>query len=599
MKLAYSSILFGSLTLGALICATGCTDIDQFPEDRLSPESYFHSEAELRQATNAFYSLEPQVGSMRWYNEHSEMIQHEVLPRELIGSRPLPSAGSDVGWTWTTLRDINYYLQNSGRCTNAQARNHYDGVAYFFRAYFYYDMLTKFGELPWYDQPIGSAETELLSKPRDSRDVIINHIIEDCDRAFDLLLPFGKNTTEVCAWTALALKSRATLFEGTFRKYHAGTVFNPESLSGDHLLEICADTSLKLMKEGGYSLYSDGAEPYRDLFATLTPRSCEVIWARIYGEQIGGKHNANDDSKTRFASMTKRFANLYLMNDGSRFTDNPNWKTMSFVDECANRDPRMSQTLLTPGYKQMGQTNVQVPNINVTQGCYQYIKYVMSDDYDAFNQSRASMPIFRLAEVYLNYAEALAELGRLTQADLDLSINKLRARVNMPAMDLASANANPDSYMMSEEWGYPNVTRSNYTGSILEIRRERLIELSLELVHYNDILRWREGKVYEKPFYGIYFPGEGKYDLTGDGKDNVCIYTGKRPSGLGLKFLELNKDIFLSEGDHGFAVRYSSDAFKRNWNENRDYLYGIPTNERILTGGALSQNPGWNDNLSF
>lgn len=599
MKSSYISNLIKCLPLGVIVALTGCTDIDQIPEDRLSPDSYFHSEAELQQATNAFYSLEPQVESLKWYNEHSEMIQHEVLPRELMGSRPLPSSSSDVGWSWGTLRDINYYLQNSHRCTNKDARNHYDGVAYFFRAFFYYNMLTKFGEVPWYDVPIGSADTELLNKPRDSRETVINNIIADCDRAFELLLPFGKKTTEVCAWTALALKSRATLFEGTFRKYHAGTVFNPESLSGDRLLEICAECSKKLMEEGGYSLYSDGNEPYRDLFATLVPRDCEVIWARIYGEQIGGKHNANDDSKTRFASMTKRFANLYLKTDGTRFTDNPDWSTMMFVDECKDRDPRMAQTLLTPGYVQKGQTAVQAPNINVTQGCYQYIKYVMSDDFDAFNQSRASMPIFRLAEIYLNYAEALAELGTLTQNDLNISINKLRRRVGMPDMKLADANANPDSYMMSKEWGYPNVTRSNFTGSILEIRRERLIELALELVHYNDILRWREGKVYEKPFYGLYFPGEGKYDLTGDGKANVCIYTGKRPSGLGLKFLELNKDIFLSEGDHGFAVRYSSDAFKRTWNEDRDYLYGIPTNERILTGGALTQNPGWNDNLSF
>lgn len=578
---------------------TACTDIDQVPEDRLSPDTYFLSEAELAQYTNSFYTLEPQVGNFKWFGEQSEFVQPSTLAREIMGSRPLPTASGDVGWTWTKLRDINYYLQNSHNCTDANVRNRYDGVAYFFRAFFYYDMLTKFGELPWYDQPVGSADTELLCKPRDSRDVIINHILEDCDTAFELLLPYGKKTTEVCAWTALALKSRAALFEGTFRKYHAGKTFNPESLSGDRLLEICAEASLKLMNEGGYSLYQSGAEPYRDIFATLTPRSEEVIWARIYGDQVGGKHNANDDSKTRMTGVTKRFVNLYLNADGSRFTDNPDWKTMEYIDECKNRDPRMAQTILCPGYIQMGQTKVQAPNVNTTQGCYQYIKYVMSDDYDAYNQSRASMPIFRLAEVYLNYAEALAELGTLKQTDLDISVNKLRDRVKMPHLDMADANAHPDAYMMSEDWGYPNVTRSNMTGAILEIRRERLIELAMELVHYNDILRWREGKVYEKPFYGMYFPGAGKFDTTGDGKANICLYSGTRPGGLGLKFMEIGKDIILSEGDHGFAVRFSSDAFKRTWNEDKDYLYGIPTNERSLTGGALTQNPGWNDGLQF
>ena len=581
------------------IALSSCTDMNQIPEDRMSPETYFRSEAELAQYTNSFYTLEPNVGDFRWFMESGELIQHETLPREIAGTRPLPSAAGDVGWNWGTLRNINYYLQNSSKCTDTYVRNRYDGVAYFFRAFFYYNMLTKFGEVPWYDQPIGSADTELLCKPRDSRDVIIGHIIDDCDRAFDLLLPYGKKTTEICAWTALALKSRATLFEGTFRKYHAGTTFNATSLSGDRLLEICADASRKLIDEGGYRLYTDTGEPYRNLFATIEPRAEEVIWARIYGDQVGGRHNANDESKTRFASMTKRFANLFLMTDGSRFTDKNGWQTMGYIDECKNRDPRMAQSILCPGYKQMGQDKVQAIALNYTEGCYQFIKYVMSDDYDAFRQSRASMPIFRLAEVYLNYAEALAELGTITQDDIDISVNRLRDRVGMPHLSVADANSTPDPYMMSEEWGYPNVTRSANTGVILEIRRERLIELSLELVHYNDILRWREGKVYEKPFYGMYFPGPGKYDLTGDGKANVCIYTGKKPSGIGLKFLEIDKDIFLSEGDKGYAVRFGSDAFKRTWNENRDYLYGIPTNERSLSNGALSQNPGWNDGLSL
>lgn len=591
MKSIYIKILG---IAGVAMALGACTDINQVPEDRMSPETYYGSKAELKQATNAFYALEPQVGDFKWYGEQGELSQGVTLSREIMGSRPLPASASDAGWNWGTLRIINEYLQNSGNCKDVASRNRYDGVAYFFRALFYYNMLTRFGDVPWYEVPVGSADNDLLFKARDSRDVIINHILSDCDRAYELLLPSGKMTTEVCAWTALALKSRAALFEGTFRKYHAGKTFNPTSLPGDELLRICAAASKKLMDEGGYSLYKEGAEPYRDLFATLTPRDCEVIWARIYGDQVGGKHNANDESKTRSYSLTKRFANLYLNADGTRFTDNPAWKEMGFVDECKNRDPRMAQTLLTPGYIQKGQTAVQALNIKNTQGCYQYIKYVMSNDYDAYNKSQASMPVFRLAEIYLNYAEALAELGTLTQTDLDISVNKLRDRVGMPGIDMQVANANPDQYMMSEEWGYPNVTRSNFTGTILEIRRERLTELALELVHYNDILRWREGKVYEKPFYGIYFAGAGEYDLTGDGKTNIRLYSGTAPKKkLGVTDFEIGKDIILSEGDKGFAVRFSSDAFVRHWNEDRDYLYGIPTNERELTGGALSQNPGW------
>ena len=68
------------------------------------------------------------------------------------------------------------------RCEDATARKRYDGVAYFWRAYFYFEKLKRFGEVPWYDQVLASDQDELLAKPRDSRDVIINHIIEDCDK---------------------------------------------------------------------------------------------------------------------------------------------------------------------------------------------------------------------------------------------------------------------------------------------------------------------------------------------------------------------------------------------------------------------------------
>ena len=101
--------------------------------------------------------------------------------------------------------------------------------------------------------------------------------------------------------------------------------------------------------------------------------------------------------------------------------------------------------------------------------------------------------LFRAAEVYLNYAEAKAELGTLTQEDLEISIKKIRDRVGMPNIDMFAANANPDPYLCAPETGYRNVTDPN-KGVILEIRRERTIELCLEGHRYYDIIRWKEGK---------------------------------------------------------------------------------------------------------
>src|SRR5690606_20873879 len=131
--------------------------------------------------------------------------------------------------------------------------------------------------------------------------------------------------------------------------------------------------------------------------------------------------------------MQKSLVNSYLMNDGTRFTDKANYQTMQFYEEMQNRDPRLAQTIRTPGYKRIGQNETTVPDFATSVTGYQYIKYILAPSFDA-GQSTNDMPIFRFAETLLNYAEAKAELGTITQSDLDKSVNLLRERVAMPKM---------------------------------------------------------------------------------------------------------------------------------------------------------------------
>ena len=158
------------VALASAAALASCTDMDEFPQDKLSPQSYFGTATELELYTNQFYALMPSVGSdFNWYLEQGEHIVTPVLNRAILGTRIIPTNAGDVGWSWTSLRKINYYLQHSSRCTDRAARDRYDGVAYFFRAYFYYNMLTNFGELPWYDQPLGSDQDNLLKQPHHRR----------------------------------------------------------------------------------------------------------------------------------------------------------------------------------------------------------------------------------------------------------------------------------------------------------------------------------------------------------------------------------------------------------------------------------------------
>ena len=190
---------------------------------------------------------------------------------------------------------------------------------------------------------------------------------------------------------------------------------------------------------------------YRDLFASYDARGEEIILARNYNKSLGQSHNANFYTlgvTYGRPGLTKRMVNSYLMADGSRFTDNPGYETYSFVDETANRDPRLSQTIRTPGYKRLDGTNTLVPDLLTSSTGYQPIKFVMETKYDGPNsESENDLPIFT-AEVYLNYAEAKAELGTLTQSDLDRTIGQIRARVGMPPLDMVDANADPDPYLL-------------------------------------------------------------------------------------------------------------------------------------------------------
>ena len=568
-----------------------CEDaLDKFPLDKLSPETNFSSATELQLFSNQFYTMFP--GGSSIYGESADNIVTSEIPLAVRGGRVVPTTGG--GWSWENLRSVNTLLYYSNNCKDMEVRNRYDALARFFRAYFYFDKVKDFGDVPWIDHPLGSAE-ETLYGVRDSRELVMTNILADIDFAITYL-PQTKDAYRVTKWTALALKSRICLFEGTFRKYHNITLPGNGS---EYYLGLAAEAAETFMLNSGYKLYSTGTAPYRDLFASLTPFTDEIILCRDYNIGLGQSHSANNytiSTSMGRPGLTKKIVNSYLMSDGTRFTDKVGYGTMLFKDECLNRDPRLAQTIRTPGYTRIGATVKLAPGFTSTLTGYQPIKYVMASTYDEYNKSYNDLPLFRTAEVYLNFAEAKAELGTLTQTDIDNSIKKIRDRARMPNLNMAAANANPDPYLMARETGYPNVTGSN-KGVILEIRRERSIELIMEGFRYDDMMRWREGKAFEQPFFGLYIPGPGTYDLDGNGTNDVCFYEGTKPAAFVSLFLKIGQDVFLSEGNKGFIDPHGSNA--RIWLEDRDYLNPVPIQDRTLTKGKLTQNPGWVDGLDF
>lgn len=567
--------------MSVIVFMTACNDVLKTdPLTEVTPKNFFNTASDLKLFTNSFYPMFPGESIYEGDSRSDNIIENSLADR-VRGTRVVPTDAGEAGWTWDNLRKINYFLAHYETSRDEQAKKHYSGVARFFRAYFYFNKVQRFGDVPWYSTPIDPTNKEALQKPRDPRGLVIDSVLADLNYAIANMKAAPK-VYRVTKWTALALKSRVGLYAGTWRKYH--------DLGGyEKYLTAAWQAAEKLMESGMYAIYSTGAiqEDYKHLFAANDAIAEEIILARQYGQQID--HKANYYTITAsygMPGMPKDLVNSYLMKDGSRYTKQPGYLKNMFVEEVKNRDPRLCQTIRCPGYTRIGTSETLPPNLGATTTGYQIIKYVTEPEYDSFDSNVNDLPLFRYAEVLLNYAEAKAELGIITQADLDRSINLLRNRVGMPHLNLAWANAHPDPFLQAQ---YLNVDNGPNQGVILEIRRERRIELFMEGFRWGDLMRWAEGQKLEQPFRGLYFPGAGKYDLEDDGDIDVVIHAEPiNNKEIDAVYLELGVDIVLD--NQGLIVPHPGS--NRVFEAPKDYLYPLPRTELLLNPN-LEQNPGW------
>jgi hypothetical protein len=589
-----------------------------YPESQLTPESYFTTAEDFQLFSNTFYNnlLEKEPFSV----ESDVFVK--MNPSNLIrggNDRTIPASGG--GWSFTNLRKMNTLLANMGNCKDEKAVTEYTALVHFWRAYYYADMIRKFGDVPWIDHEIGSADADLYN-PRDTRETVLQHMIEDIDDAIENLpgkAAAPQTAYRVNKYTAMFLKAQFCLFEGTFRKYHGEPLpFENSYTAADgsthdyqYYLTLAAQAAEDLMTSGAYRLYTTGKPKadYLALFNTSTSNTDEMILAVNYDKTLKIKHDCGRDITNQSAArygMTKKLVDQYLMADGTRFTDKPGWNVMPFAEEVAGRDPRLAQTIRTPGYswKNPGKSN-DGPEFPFCQTGYQTIKYIQpyADKPYSTDNSDTDMPVYRYADVLLMYAEAKAELGTLTQGDIDISIKLIRDRAGMPNLDLVAANANPDPYLMSEETGYPNVD-GPMKGVILEIRRERAIELFQEgSGRYFDLMRWKAGYCLNQPFYGMYIPGPGSYDFGDDSK--YTFYVGSS-SASGTKYqihdpaveneTAIDEMFYLVDPNTGkdatAGVRDALRTVPHSFDESKHYFYPLPEKDLQLNTN-LVQNPNW------
>ncbi len=604
----------------AALALSSCSGfLDKFPETSLSPETFYTNEQECRLATNRFYDLVTAPDNTTNGALQDNDLQYHI---SLSGLQKGTRSAETASWskdTWKYLRYINYYLAHSGNCTNEAVRTKYDAVACFFRAWFYYEKVRMYGDIPYYDFVISDTDREALYRPRDSRGYVMQKVMEDLDRAAaGLPESWGEGVYRVNRYAALALKSRVALFEGTWRKYHdvpdedyTAADGSTITLSSGYFLNLAASAAKTVMESGKYKMYSGAGilkgQPYRDYFVLEDAETDETIFAKRYvsTDELMIRHGVQFSYKNQRYSLTRALAYHYLMADGTPFQSQEGWQTMQYAREFENRDPRMAQTIAGPGYVAVGDDSgvLYAPNCkDFDRSGYRPIKYFSDETHDGASSSTTDYALFRYGEVLLNYAEAMAELGLADQSVIDASINLIRSRAGMPALDVAKANGAPDAFLSSY------YTDSHLDGAdkglILEIRRERTVELVNEGQRLWDMLRWHEGRqlcpasnTLGHGFIGVWFPGLGEYDMNNDGTPDLCIYSGTLPATDCENTLNVapGKDNTLSEGTRGYLVQFGEETYQ--W-EEKDYLYPIPQGQIQIYPeqeghSVLAQNPGY------
>src|SRR5215203_77491 len=604
------------LWLAFIVLFTQCKKLEQVPQSTATKEAIFSTEKGLELYANSFYSILPTANNIHTADNVSDYGARRDAPRFVRAGAYGPNVSdntsasaydlvalgmmqdNDWNWGWRALRNVNYFLENNtDERVPTDVRKHYMGLARFFRAFFYFEKVKRYGDVPWINKALPVDDPELI-KGRDSRTLIMDSVLADIDFAIqNIKTTSDASRSLITKWVAYAFKARICLFEGTFRKYH--TNLNLGGTANTWLTQA-ATAAKEIMDKSGFKLY-EGAGPalsYRKVFTSVAPIPEEVMLAAISDPALAVLHAANwyYTSATTGVRLNfiRTFINTYLNIDGTPFTNKPGYQTMEFKDEVKARDRRLEQTIRMGDYKRIsGTATVAAPPVfSYTYTGYMPIKWSLDDTYyDTRDLNNNAVSIFRFAEVLLNYAEAKAEMGTLTSAEWTSTIGALRKRAGITG-GLTTKPTVADPYLMTKY--FPGISDP----VILEIRRERGIELTLEGFRFYDVIRWKRGDLMQMEWNGIYVPAlDVPLDLNGDGVLDVAFYKtlpANRPTGV--TYINVSATVSGSPN----SQRLSNDTYgevtwlnniPRKW-EDKNYYYPIPEPDRTANPN-LTQNPGW------
>ena len=570
-KLIIKSFLVFFLTLFFLSCEDF---IDLKPLDQVAQENYWKSSSDLKNYMVQFYpNFFPHTQMIMNLAIDSDEMIYGGSPNVFLNGERTTRTGTWRG-EWTQIRNLNIFFENYQKCEDEfSSYQHYVGEAHFFRAWFYFELLKMYGDLPWYDEVIELDDDEKLMMPRESRTKIVDNILSDLDKA-TLYLDARKDVGNcvINKEVSLAFQTRVALFEGSWQKYHAGTVFATPDTDPNKYFRKCIEASNELLTGDYYTgIYGTGSPDidYFKMFGLVNMGDINEIllyksfnMAEGYRNTVEGYLSYNPDQK----SATWDLVSSYLGKNGKPFDYlelSESKKGNDFLTQIAeNCDPRLKSTIYIPGDYKGVAVDLIFEKPAIDAGVLQLVPtgFQIKKTTDPYSVgagqswevgSETGLIIFRFGEVLLNYAEAKYELDNTVVYE---QLNLLRERAGMPDFTVNKQDEDPNLI----NYGYP------ISDELYEIRRERRVELALEGMRDEDLKRWAAHS----------------------------IFKGKRPKGYPLNKSEFPE--YTGSVDENGLIDFYKNQLPNGYQfkENRDYLYSIPQEELTLNPN-LVQNPGW------
>lgn len=562
-------LIIGFFTLTAISCDDDFLEVP--PPDQLEDGGYWTTEGNVRTFAYGFYpAYFTGYGSGYTWGDYfsGEAFNDDFAPSTPVPfTKVVPATGGGWGFSW--VRKANIFIDRVQTVPMSdEAINHWVGVGRFFRALEYFDLVKRFGDVPWYETELNEADQSQLYRTRDPRDFVMDKVLADFQfAAGNVRESDGVAGLHVTKDVVLAFMSRAMLFEGTWQKYHLNN-----TAKAKEYLEAAKWAADQIIAKDKYSLGD-----YREVFSSLSlAGNPEVILYRQYETGVLTHALNSYNNKEGQTGVSKDAIESYLANDGLPISLSAQYQGDHGIDNImANRDPRITETFVSDALRLAG-----VVSNNSTTGIstHKFLNESIADDpIGSSNLNPTDAPVIRYGEVLINYAESVAELATLggaavTQEDLDKSVNVLRSRpgINMPSLEVISGNPAVAGAVYDDPERDPSVP-----SLIWEIRRERRVELMMEGFRHNDLKRWKKLE---------YVDTKANPDIN----RGAWISKADHP--------KLASSVVLTDGAEGYIIPAPKEASQRVFTDEKVYLSPLPLDQITLyqdQGVQLAQNPGW------